>query len=97
MFGRVFALVGGGYQFPFNVGEAYGSSWGAWTHYNGDSKEDGTPVSVFRISAANKEDPKLVAARNGVKRLRMVKAPPPPAPISHQTTTWRWYRAATEP
>ena len=73
MFGRVFALVGGGGpSLPYNVGEAYGSSWGSWTHCRGDSKEDGSPVSVFRISAANKEDAKLVAARNGVKRLRMV-------------------------
>ena len=73
MFGRVFALVGGGGpSLPYNVGEAYDSSWGSWTHCRGDSKEDGSPVSVFRISAANKEDAKLVAARNGVKRLRMV-------------------------
>ena len=73
MFGRVFALVGGGGpSLPYNVGEAYDSSWGSWTHCRGDSKEDGSLVSVFRISAANKEDAKLVAARNGVKRLRMV-------------------------
>ena len=31
-------------------------------------------VSVFKITGASASDPKLVAARNGVKRLRTVRA-----------------------
>jgi SCY1-like protein 1 len=36
-------------------------------------------VSVFKLTAASASDPKLVAARNGVKRLRTVRTPTPRA------------------
>ena len=79
----------------FNLGEAYGDAWGAWTHCRGTSKarclspvacwaarltaavpaQDSPPVdvSVFKITGASASDPKLLAARNGVKRLRTVR------------------------
>lgn len=73
MFAKLTSLVGGGTTLPFEVGEAYRSAWGAWTHYRGTLKADGSEVSVFRISAPIKDDVKLNIARNGVKRLRMVR------------------------
>lgn len=73
MFGKLTSLIGGGYALPYNVGEPYSSSWGCWTHHAGTSKDDQSPVSVFRIAARDKNDPKLVAARNGVKRLKLVR------------------------
>ena len=39
-------------------------------------------VSVFKLTAASAQDARLVAARNGVKRLRMGLPPPPPAPLA---------------
>ena len=33
---------------------------------------DGSPVSIFSLSASNAQDSLLAAARNGVKRLRTV-------------------------
>jgi hypothetical protein len=32
-------------------------------------------VSIFKLTVASASDPKLVAARNGVKRLRTVRTP----------------------
>ena len=72
MFARLTALVSSGSSLPFDLGEPLGSTWGAWAHFRGTAKADGSPVSIFRISAQSKQDPKLVAARNGAKRLRMV-------------------------
>jgi hypothetical protein len=72
MFAKLTALVGGGYTFPYNVEEAYSSSWGGWTHHKGTSKEDSSNVSVFKYTANEPNDPRLAAARNGVKRLKMV-------------------------
>ena len=72
MFAKLSSFVGGGISLPFDLGEPHTSAWGQWTHYQGTLKADGSPVSVFRISAMNKEDPKLGSARNGVKRLRTV-------------------------
>lgn len=74
MFARLTALVSSGSSLPFELGEPFPSSWGAWTHYRATAKADGSAVSVFRVSAAAKQDPKLVAARNGVRRLKMVGA-----------------------
>ena len=74
MFARLTALVSSAAALPFELGEPQGHGWGSWAHFRGTARADGVPVSVFRISAANKLDPKLVAARNGVKRLRMVGA-----------------------
>lgn len=76
MFSRLTALVGGGPQLPFELGEPAGpSGWGAWQLYSGTLRTDGSPVSVFRLTASNPSDPKLAAARNGVKRLRTLRHP----------------------
>ncbi|KAK9810296.1 hypothetical protein WJX72_008245 [[Myrmecia] bisecta] len=75
MFAKLTALVSSGYTFPYVLKQQYGVAWGSWTHHQGAGREDGTPVSVFRISAGSKTDPNLEAARNGVKRLRMVRHP----------------------
>ncbi len=72
MFGKLISSIAGGYALPFVMGEPYRTGWGAWTHYRGTTKDETTQVSVFRISATSKNDPKLVAARNGVKRLKLV-------------------------
>lgn len=66
------AFVSSGSTFPYTIGQPFSSAWGAWTHYRGTGKEDGSAVSIFKISAANANDPKLRAARNGVKRLKLV-------------------------
>jgi SCY1-like protein 1 len=74
MFAKLTAFVGGGYTFPYTVEEAYSGAWGQWTHHRGVAKDNGAPVSIFKISAADPNDRKLVCARNGVKRLKMVSA-----------------------
>ncbi|XP_074591153.1 uncharacterized protein LOC141847067 [Curcuma longa] len=60
---------------PYNIGESYPSSWGSWTHSRGNSKEDGSAVSIFLLSGSSSQDGHLVAGRNGVKRLRTVRHP----------------------
>ncbi len=72
-FAKLSSLVSGGYQFPYTLGDAYSTAWGSWTHFDAVHKESGAAVSVFRVSSANKDEPKMVAARNGVKRLRTVR------------------------
>ena len=58
--------------FPYTVGEAYAEAWGSWTHHRGTARdEQNAEVSIFKLTGAA-TDPKLVAARNGVKRLRLV-------------------------
>ncbi|KAJ6848265.1 putative inactive serine/threonine-protein kinase scy1 [Iris pallida] len=59
---------------PYNIGEPYSSAWGSWTHHRGTSKDDGSSVSIFSLSASN-QDGHLAAGRNGVKRLRTVRHP----------------------
>lgn len=73
MFAKLTALVGGGFSLPYTLGQPYESSWGSWTHYPATSKEDSKPVSVFKISA-EPEDRRLVVARNGIKRLKIVRS-----------------------
>jgi SCY1-like protein 1 len=74
--GGLTALTGfGGTAFPYNVDEAYPDSWGHWVHHSGSSKEDGSLVSIFKIASEDPSDRKLIAARNGVKRLKMVRHP----------------------
>lgn len=76
MFSRLTALVGGGPSLPFELGEPAGDArWGQWQLYHGTLRADGSPVSIFRVSAAQPGDPKLAAARNGMKRLRMLRHP----------------------
>ncbi|KAK7295170.1 hypothetical protein RJT34_18075 [Clitoria ternatea] len=60
---------------PYTIAEPYPSAWGSWTHSRATSKDDGSPVSVFSLSASNAQDGHLAAARNGVKRLRTVRHP----------------------
>lgn len=72
-FAKLSSLVSGGYTFPYSIGDAYSASWGSWTHFQGAHKETGAAVSVFRVSSGNKDEPKMVAARIGVKRLRTVR------------------------
>ncbi|ESR49181.1 kinase family with ARM repeat domain-containing protein [Citrus sinensis] len=60
---------------PYNIGDPYPSAWGSWSHFQGTSKDDGSPVSIFSISGTNAQDGHLAAARNGVKRLRTVRHP----------------------
>jgi len=75
MFAKLSALTGlGGPALNYKIEDAYSSAaaWGSWTHHAGTSNEDGSAVSIFRLSANDPNDLKLVAARNGVKRLRMV-------------------------
>ncbi len=73
MFAKLSALVSSGPTFPYTLGEAYETAWGSWTHYRGKAREDGAAVSVFKISAGSRSDPKLLSARNGVKRLKTVR------------------------
>lgn len=73
MFAKLTSLVSGGFNFPYNVEEAYASSWGQWKHHKGTAKEDGSPVSVFKVSSVDPNDRCLAVARNGVKRLKMVR------------------------
>eukprot|EP00890_Picochlorum_soloecismus_P003257 jgi/Picsp_1/3932/NSC_01444-R1_protein kinase len=75
MFAKLSALVGSSSSLPFETVEEYGHGWGHWTHSAGKMYADGSRVSVFRISAESETDPKLIAARNGVKRLKMLRHP----------------------
>jgi hypothetical protein len=75
MFAKLTALVSSSPAFPYTIGETFDDAWGSgWVHSRGTIKEDGTPVSVFKISSANRNDRTLQAARNGMKRLKMVGA-----------------------
>lgn len=60
---------------PYNVGEAYTSAWGTWTHRQGTAKDTGDPVSIFILTGNNAQDAHLIAARNGAKRLRTLRHP----------------------
>ena len=73
MFAKLSALVGGGPALNYNIEEAYQQAWGPWTHYAGTHKDDNSRVSVFKVFAIDPIDRVLVAARNGVKRLKMVR------------------------
>eukprot|EP00882_Tetradesmus_deserticola_P030191 GHRQ01033880.1.p1 GENE.GHRQ01033880.1~~GHRQ01033880.1.p1 ORF type:complete len:309 (+),score=103.12 GHRQ01033880.1:290-1216(+) len=75
MFAKLSALVGGGPALNVNIGHQYDTAWGCWTHHSCTSKDDGSASSVFKIAAADPNDVKLVAARNGVKRLKMLRHP----------------------
>ncbi|KAL6763611.1 armadillo-type protein [Haematococcus lacustris] len=75
MFAKLTAAFGGGYNFPYNVEEAYPNAWGQWTHHRGTGKDDGAVVSVFKMSSADPTDRRLAVARNGVKRLKMLRHP----------------------
>ncbi|KAG0591818.1 hypothetical protein KC19_1G204500 [Ceratodon purpureus] len=67
---------GGGIKdLPYNIGEPYATAWGGWTHCRGTSKDDNSPVSIFSYTGSNAQDARLAAARNGAKRLRIVRHP----------------------
>ena len=73
MFAKLTALVSSSPAFPYELGIAYEDAWGSgWTHFKGTKREDGSLVSVFKLTSDSRHDRRLVAARNGVKRLRMV-------------------------
>lgn len=65
-------LVGSTSSFPYTLGVAHTTAFGAWSHYDGTSKEDNSSVSIFKLSASKSDPQKLQAARNGVKRLKSV-------------------------
>lgn len=74
LFSSIAKLAGvGGPALAYTLGEPYREAWGPWTHYAATSNADGSPASVFKLTAADPNDLKLAAARNGVKRLRMVR------------------------
>lgn len=74
MFAKLTALVSSSPAFPYNLRKAYSVAWGgSWTHYQGTTREDGTAVSIFKVSSTSSNDRVLQAARNGVKRLKMVR------------------------
>jgi hypothetical protein len=73
MFAKLSALVGGGPSLNYNIEDPYQQAWGPWTHYAGTNRDDNSRVSVFKVSAVDPNDRVLVAARNGVKRLKMVR------------------------
>ena len=73
MFNQLAALVGQGPAFPYTVGDPHaGGGWAGWTHHAGTARDDGAPVSVWRLAAAP-GDPRLEAARHGVRRLKTVR------------------------
>ncbi|GMH33401.1 hypothetical protein BSKO_01235 [Bryopsis sp. KO-2023] len=74
MFAKLTALVGGGSALAYNVEEAYPISWGCWKHHKGTSKEDGSKVSIFKVTG-QPSDLAVGAARHGVKRLRTLRHP----------------------
>lgn len=74
-FAKLSSLVSGGSAFPYTLGDSFGTAWGCWTHYAATHRDTGEAVSVFRIASARKSEPKMVAARNGVKCLRTLRHP----------------------
>ena len=74
MFAKLSALVGSSPAFPYAVGAQHTVAWGSWTHFDGTVKDSGVAVSIFKVTAESKTDPKLQAARNGVKRLKLVRS-----------------------
>ena len=81
MFAKLTALVSQS-SLPFDVAGPYLPSGGSqWTRaqgtYHGQtgSNERSVSVSVFRIAGQSEDDPLLVQARNGVKRLKMLRHP----------------------
>jgi SCY1-like protein 1 len=74
MFAKLTALVSNQPSFPYNIGKLHTHAWGSgWSHYEGTAKEDGSVVSIFKMSSTSPSDRALLAARNGVKRLKTVR------------------------
>jgi SCY1-like protein 1 len=61
--------------FPYTLGEKWPTAWGGWEHYKGTAHEDSARVSIFKITAPNADAPRMAAARNGVKRLKLLRHP----------------------
>jgi len=63
-----------GTALPFTLGEAHrGGGWAGWAHHAGTARDGSAPVSVWRLAAARKDDPRLHAARHGVHKLKTVR------------------------
>lgn len=66
----------GAAAFPYTLeAQPYPHAWGGWAHYKATAHEDKSLVSVFKLCTATAEDARMVAARNGVKRLKMLRHP----------------------
>lgn len=73
MFNKLAALVGQAPSFPYTLGDPHpGGGWCGWMHHAGTARDDGAPVSVWRLVAAP-GDPRLEAGRHGVRRLKTVR------------------------
>jgi SCY1-like protein 1 len=66
------SLFAGGFSLPYDIGEKYAESWGQWEHFKATRTADKKPFSLFRLTAGTSDALALEAARNCVKRLRMV-------------------------
>ncbi|KAK3284628.1 hypothetical protein CYMTET_7730 [Cymbomonas tetramitiformis] len=75
MFKSLSSLWSSGPSLNYSVEEPFGSAFGTWIHYSGKSKEDESEVSVFKMQCSDVLDPRMIAAKNGVKRLRTIKHP----------------------
>jgi hypothetical protein len=72
MFAKLAAVIGQP-ALPFTLGEQHaGGGWAGWAHYAGTAREGGAPVSVWRIASSRRDDPRLEAARHGVRKLKTV-------------------------
>lgn len=68
------SIFGGGFTCPYDVGEKHGECWGAWEHYRATASADKKPVSLFKMSVSKTNTADIENARNGVKRLRVVRS-----------------------
>lgn len=70
------SIFGGGFSCPYDVGERHGECWGGWEHYRATATTDKKPVSLFKLTVNKTNVAELEVARNGVKRLRVVRSCP---------------------
>lgn len=68
------SIFGGGFACPYDVGEKHGECWGGWEHYRATGSTDKKPVSLFKITVSKTDSEGIEMARNGVKRLRVVRS-----------------------
>ena len=74
MFAKLTALVSGSNTLPYELDDAEGEKTaGGWRHHRAKNKSDKTPVSLFKFSFSQTDDPrKTEAAKHGIKSLRTV-------------------------